>query len=282
MQPVMFHNQLRNFLFLISFVTLLSLSLSSSSAYSPPDAQTPPIMVSTDKREYSEGDTITISGSVKSIVANAPLTLQIFDSQLNLVHIEQVDLSKDGTFVIPVKAGGSLWKNFGTYKIKAQYGFNIISAQTSFDLVDIVVPSTQNFQLKAGDQLFSVPYSMNGGTVNDMKVDFPSFALILSINATKNGYITLDLPREFIDAKKMDGTDERFLALIDGAEVDPTDASSVTTYRNVTINFLKGDSQIELIGTQIVPEFPLSIPILLIGIASLLVFQKFRIKTNQA
>ncbi len=174
-----------------------------------------------------------------------------------------------------------MWKNFGTYKVKAQYGFSHIVAQTSFDLVDTVMPSRQTFHLNVGDQSFDVPYTISGGTVNDMKVDFPSIALILSINATKNGHISLDLPRNFIDSKKMDGSDETFIAIINGSEVDPSEPLGISSSRNVTVNFLKEDSQIELIGTQIVPEFPLSVPILLIGFVSLLVFQKMRIKADQ-
>jgi len=267
----------RNFLFLIALLIVLSLNLSISNAYSPKDAQAVPLTVSTDKREYSEGDIIIISGSVRSLVAKTPLTLQIIDSQMNLIHVEQTDLSKDGTYAVTVMVGGDLWKNFGTYKIRAQYGFNHIVAQTNFDFVELVKPSKQTFHLEVGGQEYDIPYLIKGGTVNDMQVDFPSFALTLSINATKNGVITLDIPRDFIDAKKMDGHDDKFIVLINGTEVDPSEVPGSSLSRNVTINFLKEDSQIELIGTQIVPEFG-SIPVvLLISIISVIVFSRTRI-----
>ncbi|MGI0072582.1 MAG: PEFG-CTERM sorting domain-containing protein [Nitrosotalea sp.] len=256
------------------------MNLSSSYAYSPTDAQVLPLTVSTDKREYSEGDIIIISGVVKSPVAKSQLTLQIFDSQLNLVHVEQTDLSKDGTYTIAVKIGGDLWKNFGTYKIRAQYGFNHVVAQTNFDFVELVKPTKQTFHLDVNNQGYDIPYVINGGAVNDMQVDFPSLALTLSINATKNGAVSLDIPRDFMDAKKMDGSDERFIVLINGTEVDPSEAQVSSLSRNVTVNFLKEDSQIELIGTQIVPEFPLAMPILLIGFVTLLVF--YRVKVSSA
>ena len=255
----------------------MSMGLSSSYAYSPPDAQVLPITVSTDKREYAEGDNIVISGSVKSPTANAPLTLQIFDTQMNLVRVEQADLSKDGTYTISVKVGGNLWKNFGTYKVKVQYGFNHIVAQTNFDLVDMVHPLKQSFHVDVDGKGYDIPYAIIGGTVNDMKVDFPSFALTLSLNATRNGVVTLDIPRDFMDAKKMDGSDEDFIVLINGSEIIPSEVSNSMS-RNVTINFLKDDSQVELIGTQIVPEFPLAMPILLIGIVSSLVFYRLKAK----
>jgi hypothetical protein len=262
---------------LISFLTVMSMGLSSSYAYSPTDAQILPITVSTDKREYSEGDNIIISGIVRSPVAKAPLTLQIFDSQMNLVHVEQADLAKDGTYTISVKIGGNLWKNFGTYKVKVQYGFNRVVAQTNFDLVDMVQPSKHIFHVDVEGQGYDIPYVIKGGVVNDMQVDFQSFALTLSINATKNGAVSLDIPREFMDAKKMDGSDEKFIVLINGTEVDPSEAQGSSLSRNVTINFLKEDSQIELIGTKIVPEFPVAMPVLIIGIVSSLVFYRLKI-----
>ena len=255
----------------------MSMGLSSSYAYSPTDAQVLPITVSTDKQEYSEGDNIVISGIVRSPAVNAPLTLQIFDSQMNLVRIEQADLSKDGTYIISVKVGGNLWKNFGTYKVKVQYGFNRVVAQTNFDLVDMVSPSKQNFHVNVDGQGYDIPYAITGGTISDMKVDFPSFALTLSINATRNGIVSLDIPRDFMDAKKMDGSDENFIVLINGSEIMPSEVQGSTLSRNVTINFLKEDSQIELIGTQIVPEFPLAVPVLLIGIVSSLIFYRLKI-----
>jgi len=265
----------RNFLFLISFLVVISSGLSSSYAYSPSDAQSLPLTVSTDKRDYSEGDVIIISGMVRSIVAKTPLTLQILDSQQNLVHVEQTDLSKDGTYTIAVKIGGSLWKNFGTYKIRAQYGFKNIVAQANFDLIDLVEPSKQAFHVDVGGQGYDIPYVIQGGTLNDMEVDFPSLTLILSLNATNNGVISLDIPRDFMDAKKMDGSDESYIVLINGTEVIPSEVQDSLLSRNITINFLKQDSQVELIGTQIVPEFgSISIVILLISIIGVVIISR--------
>ena len=265
----------RNFLFLISFLVVISSGLSSSYAYSPSDAQSLPLTVSTDKRDYSEGDVIIISGMVRSIVTKTPLTLQILDSQQNLVHVEQTDLSKDGTYTIAVKIGGSLWKNFGTYKIRAQYGFKNIVAQANFDLIDLVEPSKQAFHVDVGGQGYDIPYVIKGGTLNDMEVDFPSLTLILSLNATNNGVISLDIPRDFMDAKKMDGSDESYIVLINGTEVIPSEVQDSLLSRNITINFLKQDSQVELIGTQIVPEFgSISIVILLISIIGVVIISR--------
>ena len=69
------------------------------------------------------------------------------------------------------------------------------------------------------------------------------------------GTITLDLPREFIGAEKQDGKDDTFIILIDGIEVAYQESVVHSDSRVITINFEQGDSDIEIIGTYVVPEF---------------------------
>lgn len=215
-----------------------------------------PVTMYTDKREYYEEDTMIISGSVKSISADAPVTLEIFDPDKNLIHVAQVNLSQDGRFTYIIKIDGNLWKNFGSYIIRAQYGFHNISTNTVFDLLETVKPLKQTFQVDAGSRgSYDIPYVINGGKINDITIDHALLTLNLSINATKNGVIKLDIPRYIMDAKSVDGSDENFIILINDVEVNPLFEEDSSTFRNVTMNFLPDDSKIELIGTQIVPEF---------------------------
>src|SRR5437879_6972056 len=83
------------------------------SSPSPPSA--PSITVSTDKPSYLLGDTIVISGSVKSHVKNAQLSIQIFDPNNNLVHVDQIDVSVDGKYTYTINAVGDYWKVSVTY-----------------------------------------------------------------------------------------------------------------------------------------------------------------------
>jgi len=91
--------------------------------------------------------------------------------------------------------------------------------------------------------------------VKDMIVDSEIFALIVIIESTGDGSVTLDLPREFIDATKSDGSDDLFIILIDGIEVIYDESITNENTRTITIQFEQGDSDIEVIGTFIIPEF---------------------------
>ena len=112
-----------------------------------------------------------------------------------------------------------------------------------------------------------------------MLVDSNIFALIVIIESDDDGILTLELPRKSIDAKKSDSTDDTFIILIDGIEVPYEEISTNLEERRISINFEEGDSDIEIIGTFVVPEFgTISVMILAVAIISILVFtSKFQI-----
>ena len=96
-------------------------------------------------------------------------------------------------------------------------------------------------------------------------------SVIVSVNSTNDGTITVQLPRTLIDAKTNTGQDDAFIIFIDGAEVKPQSESSDNNFRNLTIQFLQGDQDIEIIGTQIIPEFgPIAALVFAIAIVSII------------
>ena len=239
------------------FLSIIAISILLSSII-PTFAQTaePLIITSTDKASYKNGDTIVISGSVKSIVEGTPLTIQILDPDRNIVQIAQIDVAQDGKYTTTAKTSGALWKKDGTYTIKVQYGPPNVVAETNFEFSSATAkPSTQIFEVNAGKEgTFDVEYNITGGTVKDMIIDFEGLALIVAIDSTSDGTITLKIPRALMDAKTTSGDDDIFIIRIDGGEVEAEQTATVSS-RTLTINFLEGDSDIEMIGTQIAPEF---------------------------
>ena len=83
--------------------------------------------------------------------------------------------------------------------------------------------------------------------------------LITTIQADQDGSITLDLGREWVDAKTgsdgKSGDDDRFIVFIDGTEVQYQESTTKPESRLITINFQEGNSEIEIVGTYVVPEF---------------------------
>ena len=213
------------------------------------------ISVKTAELSYDEGDTVVISGEVKSIILDTPVTIQIFHKG-NLVEIAQLTVAQDGKYTHTILAEGPLWKSDGTYTVRASYGTKVIESNFEYFTKQAVTVRTNIFEVDAGASgTFDVDYTIRGGTVKDMIIDPDIFALIVIVDSETDGEITLDLPRNSIDAKKSDGSDDTFLVFIDGAEVRPEETSSTADARTLTIEFEEGDSDIEIIGTFVIPEF---------------------------
>ena len=214
-----------------------------------------PITVTTDKTSYNDGDKLTISGTTQDYISGTPVSVIVRNPIGNVVQIAQVDLGSDRTYSTTITVGGStLWQAAGTYEVDVQFGSKDRSAKTTFEFTGSNVGSQGN-TIKVDGTDLSVTYSITNGKVLGIKADVPSKSLIVSIQTTGDGQLTIDLPRALIDAKKSDNqTDDQFFVLNDGAEAQFTETTT-TTDRTLTIPFTDGTEQIEIIGTWIVPEF---------------------------
>ena len=229
-------------------------------------AQEPLLSVQTDDNHYDEGDTIVISGKVTTIIAGDEITLLIIFGEGQIVEIAQITVAQDGSYSHTIIAEGVQWGISGEYTVKVQYGkANIAETDFSYTPKSESIETTTNFEVDAGSYgTFDVEYTIKGGTIKDMIVDTEQFAIIVQIDSTDEGTITLDLPREFIGAEKQDGKDDTFIILIDGIEVAYQESLVHPNSRVITVNFEEGDSDIEIIGTYVVPEFGTIVMIILI------------------
>jgi predicted secreted protein with PEFG-CTERM motif len=117
--------------------------------------------------------------------------------------------------------------------------------------------------------------------VKNITTDLDNFTLKVQINSIDKGEISLELPREFIRAEKQNGNDEIFIILIDGIEVPYNESLTNSESRTIVIEFNQNDSNIEIIGTYIIPEFgSMVMMILMVGILStiLVVRNKFQLR----
>jgi predicted secreted protein with PEFG-CTERM motif len=243
-------------------------------------AQESLISVQTNDISYREGDTILISGNIATMIGDTQVTMQLFQGS-NLVEIAQIKISQDGNYTHTIIAQGPLWTTQGSYMVKVTYGESNV-AETLFDyapkseIIETVIP------VDAGNSgTFDVKYTISGGTVENIEIEPENLGLLVKINALDDGKIVLELPREFIDAEKQNGKDEKFIILINDAQTTYEEIQSDPTIRIIEINFEKGDSEIQIIGTHVIPEFGTIVMIILtIGILAsiLLTKNKFQIK----
>ncbi len=223
------------------------------------------ISVTTDKSEYAIGDVIIVSGNITTSLADTPVILQIFRDG-NPIHINQITPAQDNTYWEIVKTEGSRWSKVGEYEVNIRYGKDG-KAATSFTLVDsqekekdTPTESSGSIEVKVGNETFDVAYTITGGNVIDMTLDWRDFTLIVDIETTEEfGSITIDMPRDYIgaeDTSRPTASDDIFIVQIDGTQVDYNEVNNADrSIRSISIAFLEDDAEIRIIGTYAVPEF---------------------------
>lgn len=217
------------------------------------------IVVTTDKSSYSEGETILVTGEVKDLYSGTPVSVIVKAPNGNLVSIAQVTVGVDKKFSTEITAGGALMKAEGSYTITVQYGTENRSAEATFEFggSTMAPPTTggsvtdKTVAIEGSTDL--IGYMITGGKLLSIMPDVEANSLIVSIDATSDGSLTLTIPRSVLDAT-MNGEDDDFFVLIDGEEVDFEETTSATN-RVLTIAFPAGAEEIEIIGTFVVPEF---------------------------
>ena len=218
--------------------------------------------VETDQESYVEGDTITITGEVTHLLSGYVITVKV-TSPLAVVFLDQFSVGADKKFSTTMAAGGKLLKTGETYIVSVQYGDNKNnSATTSFVFTggSTATPPSEVEKSVVTDTTVSVSgssdligYTITGGKLLGIVTDFDANSLIISIDATDDGSLTLTIPRSVLDAT-INGEDDDFFVLIDGEEVD-FDETTTSTDRILTIEFPAGAEEIEIIGTFVIPEF---------------------------
>lgn len=234
------------------------------------------------KSFYKQGEAVIISGKVDAFLPNTPLLIQVFQGT-NRVHIAQVDVAQDGTFTYSLIADGPYFKADGKYIVQASYGVtgNVYEASFDFQTKESGTKPAQIFEVKQPNSsgTFDIPYTINGGSVKSIIVDPSILGIIVTIQADSDGSLTLDLGRQWIDAKigpdGKSGEDDKYIIYIDGLEVPYQESSVRPDSRLITIQFQEGDSDIEIIGTYVVPEFgPIVIIVLVVAVSSALILSR--------
>lgn len=150
----------------------------------------------------------------------------------------------------------------------------------SMGVAPVFAQTPQQFAVKdaQSSQSYTVNYGITGATLDDVSISPQDTSLIVSLKSANGGNLTMTMPRSLIDAKAGTG-DDQFFVLVDGADTDFTE-SKTNTDRTVTVSFPQDTQQIEIIGTQVVPEFGgLSFVVLVVAIVSIVAISaKTRLK----
>jgi hypothetical protein len=84
-------------------------------------------------------------------------------------------------------------------------------------------------------------------------------SLLVTINSIQQGSLTLNIPRDLIDAKfdycpphQTNPPDDTFLVLLDGEEIAYDEIATTDESRTLQISFLQNSTKIEVIATCLI------------------------------
>ena len=188
------------------------------------------IVVTTDKSSYSEGDVILVTGEVRELYSGTPVSL-IVQNDKAIVALAQLTVGADKKFSTEITAGGTM-RTAGTYTVEVTYGTQNRIAVTSFEFEGSTATPSGNPRIT--DTTVSIEgssdligYKITGGKLLNIMPDVEAKSLIVSIDATSDGSLTLTIPRSILDST-MNGEDDDFFVLIDGEEVDFDETTTST------------------------------------------------------
>ena len=110
--------------------------------------------------------------------------------------------------------------------------------------------AVQSYDLIIDENSFELKYELNGDVIA-MALDQELTSLLIGIDKTNDSAFIIELPNEMIRSE-----DNAFAVLVNGLEVD---YEIVSDNDSLTLEFFvpSGTEEIEIIGTYVIPEFPL-------------------------
>ena len=223
-----------------------------------------PVSVWTDKTEYSHNDMIMVEGQVANVASGFPVTVTVVSPLNSIVTIDQLMVSEDGSFETTLNTAGVMWKYDGTYTIKVNYGSTEKSNSAKVELIGGVATQTKPTSSTCGVNEITangqcIPYSISGGVVKSATINTNDKSIIIKINANDDGTLTVTPSKNVQDGI--------FMVLVDGEQWDDVEIVG----NKVTVKFLAGAEQIEILGTFVIPEFgTIAVMILAVAIISII------------
>ena len=229
-----------------------------------------PLAIESNGVNFDHNSTIEITGQVGNIRDGTPVTV-IVTGSTGVVTIEQITPSSDGSFSLSVNTASPLMKYDGEYKIKATYGNSNINDVVYVTLEGGLVKAEHSAHSddhsghghEAADFTNELNYNISGGMVESITSTNDDSLLITIHHASDGGELIITLPDDIITPFN----DGSFFVLVNGEESDDAEQNG----NEVTIPFDADATDIEIVGTHVVPEFgTIAMIVLAVAIVSII------------
>lgn len=136
--------------------------------------------------------------------------------------------------------------------------------------INLAFGEERNYVLTIDEHSFDVIYDLDGELLA-MAIDQELDSLLVGIENVKDSGFQIEFANEMITAEN-----NEFAVLVDGFEID-YDIDNKETSTVLTFFLDEGTQEIEIIGTHVIPEFPIgTIPLLVALIAAISILAKYQ------
>jgi predicted secreted protein with PEFG-CTERM motif len=199
------------------------------------------------------------------IVEGQQILIRINKPDGNPCRIDPIDLPATGSYTYQLVLGGICGVT-GEYEVEVTYGDE--QASTSFGLIG--GSSELEYNLNVEGSTYPIKYELTGGSISNMFARPAEDRLVIIVDADQAGQLTVELPRQVIDAIE-NGEDIDYIVTVEDASgnidtVEIEESENTDTARTLVIDYPAGGGRIEIAGTRVVPEFG-SIAMIIMAVA---------------
>lgn len=146
----------------------------------------------------------------------------------------------------------------------------LIFSTPVFAQTDMSISDYSQYILEIDDHSYPITYDVNADIIA-MQIDSESKSLLIGLDKTYDSKFYIKLDHEMINAQN-----NEFVVLVNGQDTD-YEITSDSTSSTLLFYVSSGDEEVEIIGTSVIPEFPIgAIFGLAIMVFSMVVFAKIK------
>jgi hypothetical protein len=195
---------------------------------------------------------VLVIGKISEAVPYVPVKLTVTDPSGKTIYSPNVEFDSNGNFKYLIKPPLPQF-SLGTYTVEATHRDLVTPVSLQFEVLSVggVAPGERCTGNELDVQGYCMPYSIIGASVTSVSLNPQSKSIVISLSNSGAGSLNIKPSTSIIKGISN--------VLVDGEEAD----NVIINGDDVTIMFPEGTSEIEIIGTAVIPEFgPITMAIL--------------------
>lgn len=245
------------------------------------------IIVQADKHLYNPGDSVKVTGTIwpgliSTVGGINTVSVEARDVNDNVIYSGKSTLNSDGTYSANFQIPSDEKNGWITLETKADVNQDVLNSltlklQAGLDAITkFVIVAPTSWPVTTGGNSFEINIASNSDVSNvnfDLQAKKISFT-VTGENGTE-GVADVTVPKSLLSGN--------ISVMMDGQSVPQNDVIETNTQDSTTleINYHHSSHQIEIVGTNALPEFPLATLTLVIALSSILIFSLFTNKIGK-